>query len=104
MDVGRPRGVEVPEVVVSEHTSSEFADEIFIEDVRIERAHRDLMANTVQKYLILSPSTPLKDKFFTAGLILLTMVGILVLFWYQNWGRGFSAFKKSVYSEDDFDT
>ena len=85
----------VPEVVVSHHSSENLRIEsIETEDtIRQELANRAHMANTVQKYLILKDSTPLKDKLFTAGLLALTMLGILVLFWYQNFGPGFSAFK-----------
>ncbi len=80
--------VEVPEVVVSHHTSPNE----MLEDAE-ELAQRDLMAQKVQEFLILGPRTPVKDKLFTAGLIFLTMIGILVLFWYQNFGPGFRAFK-----------
>lgn len=84
----------VPEVVVSHHSSENLRMETETEDtIRQELANRAHMANTVQKYLILKDSTPLKDKLFTAGLLALTMLGILVLFWYQNFGPGFSAFK-----------
>lgn len=82
----RPR-VEVPEVIVSDHTSP-VTETYGVLDVRLERVHRDLMARTVQKYLVID-ATPLKDRLFTGGLILLTMVGILMLFWYQNFGPGF---------------
>ena len=83
--------VYVPEVVVSEHPAIvEVEDQ---EEVICEKVNRDLMAKTVQNYLILGPSTPLKDKLFTAGLLALTLVGILVLFWFQNFGPGFNAFK-----------
>ena len=51
------------------------------------------MAKTVQKYLYLNDAkTPLKDKLFTASLLALTMMGILLLFWYQNFGPGLEAF------------
>ena len=81
----------VPEVVVSHHSSENL--EVNEEDyLRREMAHRDQMQKNVQKYLLLTPSTPLKDKLFTAGLLALTMCGILVLFWYQNFGAGFRAF------------
>ena len=81
----------VPEVVVSHH-SSENLDLNEDDYLRREMAHRDQMQKNVQKYLLLTPSTPLKDKLFTAGLLALTMCGILVLFWYQNFGPGFRAF------------
>ena len=81
----------VPEVVVSHHSSENL--EVDEDDyLRREMAHRDQMQKNVQKYLLLTPSTPLKDKLFTAGLLALTMCGILVLFWYQNFGPGFRAF------------
>ena len=82
----------LPEVVVSHH-SSENLEEDIDDDIRREIANRDRMAKTVQSFLILSDSTPLKDKLFTAGLLALTVLGILVLFYYQNFGPGFSAFK-----------
>ena len=51
------------------------------------------MAKTVQKHLtIYDVKTPLKDKLFTASLLALTMMGIFILFWYQNFGPGFKAF------------
>ena len=87
----------VPEVVVSHHSSENL--EVNEEDyLRREMAHRDQMQRNVQKYLLLTPSTPLKDKLFTAGLLTLTMCGILVLFWYQNFGAGFRAFHSPPWS------
>ena len=63
--------------------------------IKRELANRDLMAKTVQKYLTLHDAkTPLKDKLFTASLLALTMMGILLLFWYQNFGPGLEAFMK----------
>ena len=85
----RPSRVEVPEVVVSQHTSP--AE--MLEDEE-EKAQRDLMVQKVQEFLILGPTIPIKDKLFTASLIFLTMIGILVLFWYQNFGPGFTAFER----------
>ena len=35
-----------------------------------------------------------KDKLFTGGLLVLTLFGILVLFWFQNFGPGFEAFNE----------
>ena len=85
----------VPEVVVSHHSSENVGGAPVDDDNKLkqELANRDIMAKTVQKYLILSDSPPLKDKLFTALLIALTMLAVLVLFWYQNFGPGFTAFK-----------
>ena len=86
----------VPEVVVSHHSSENLANCVLDEDdeIRLELANRDRMAQTVQQYLMLGDSTPaLKDKLFTAGLLVLTMLGILIVFWYQNFGPGFRAFQ-----------
>ena len=59
------------------------------------------MAKTVQKHLTLDDvKTPLKDKLFTASLLALTMMGILVLFWYQNFGPGFKAFIRHYDTSD----
>ena len=91
----RPPPTLVPEVVVSHHSSENLFGED--EDVRRELANRDLMAKTVQKHLTSDDvKTPLKDKLFTASLIALTMMGILVLFWYQNFGPGFKTFYTTV--------
>ena len=49
----------VPEVVVSEHPAIVEVDSDQ-EDLKVERANRDLMAKNVQNYLILGHSTPLK--------------------------------------------
>ena len=55
--------------------------------------HRDLMARNIQKYGTTRDSenkvATLPDRIFTGGLIALTAVAILILFWYQNFGPGF---------------
>jgi len=89
----------VPEVVVSHHSSENLFGED--EDICRELANRDFMAKTVQKHLTLDDvKTPLKDKLFTASLLALTMMGILVLFWYQNFGPGFKAFIRHYDTSD----
>ena len=51
------------------------------------------MARNIQKYGTTTDSenkvASLPDRIFTGGLIALTAVGILILFWYQNFGAGF---------------
>ena len=54
--------------------------------------HRDLMARNIQKYGTTQGEekvATLPDRIFTGGLITLTTVAILILFWYQNFGPGF---------------
>lgn len=57
-------------------------------DGDLESVHRNVMARTGQKYLVMDASS-FPDRFFTALLIAATMVAILVLFWFQNFGPGF---------------
>ncbi len=57
-------------------------------DRDLESVQRGVMARTKQKYLSMEASS-LPDRLFTAFLIILTMVAILVLFWFQNFGPGF---------------
>ena len=57
-------------------------------DEELGEVHRDIMAKTSQKYLVMDASS-FPDKMFTGTLIVLTMLGILTLFWYQNFGPGF---------------
>ena len=57
-------------------------------DPALERVHIALMARTGNKYLNINSST-LPDKIFTGALICLTMLAIVILFWYQNFGPGF---------------
>ena len=56
--------------------------------------HRDLMARTIHKYGTTQESdskvATLPDRIFTGGLITLTAITILLLFWYQNFGPGFT--------------
>ena len=51
------------------------------------------MARNIQKYGTTTDSenkvASLPDRIFTGGLIALTAVAILILFWYQNFGSGF---------------
>ncbi len=56
-------------------------------DATLEDATRVVMARTRQRYLVMEAATA-ADKFFTASLIVLTVFGILVLFWYRNFGPG----------------
>ena len=57
-------------------------------DNDLENVHRGVMARTRNKYLVMEAAT-CTDKIVTASLIVLTMLAILVLFWYQNFGPGF---------------
>ena len=57
-------------------------------DNDLEDVHVGVMARTRNKYLVMEAAT-CTDKIFTASLIVLTMLAILVLFWYQNFGPGF---------------
>ena len=57
-------------------------------DNDLEIVHRGVMARTMNKYLVMEAAT-CTDKIFTASLIVLTMLAILVLFWFQNFGPGF---------------
>ena len=52
----------VPEVVVSEHPVPGILEtsEADGEEIKLERANRDLMEKTVQNYLIFDTSTPFK--------------------------------------------
>ncbi len=59
-----------------------------LNDQDLESVHRTVMARTGQKYLVMDASS-LPDRLFTGCLIALTMVAILVLFWFQNFGPGF---------------
>ena len=49
--------------------------------------HRGVMARTKDKYILMDV-TSTTDKAVTGILIILTMCGILLLFWYQNFGPG----------------
>ena len=53
----------------------------------IKVVHRGVMARTKDKYILMDV-TSLSDKLVTGSLIILTMFGILLLFWYQNFGPG----------------
>lgn len=50
---------------------------------------RDLMARTIQKFLVPEAATTFQDRLITGGLIVLTALIILALFLYQNAGPGF---------------
>ena len=55
--------------------------------------HRDLMARNIQKYGTTQGEekvAPLPDRIFTGGLIALTALAIVLLFWFQNFGSGFT--------------
>ena len=69
-------------------------------DADLETAHRGIMARTRQKYLVMDASS-FSDRCFTGALITLTMVAILVLFWFQNFGSGFHfQFVKNQYKQE----
>lgn len=68
--------------------SSSEEERLFFVDEVLEHAQKNIMARTAQRYLILDHIS-YADKVFTAMLIVLTMIVILVLFWYQNFGPGF---------------
>ena len=52
--------------------------------------HRDLMARTIQRYLVPDVVATFQERMITGGLIALTTIAILALFWYQNFGPGFN--------------
>ena len=55
--------------------------------------HRDLMATNIQKYGTTQGEdkvAPLPDRIFTGALIALTALAIVLLFWFQNFGSGFT--------------
>lgn len=56
-------------------------------DKRLADVHRDVMRRTENRYLVMEAST-FGDKVFTGTLIILTILGILVLFWFRNFGPG----------------
>ena len=62
---------------LNEEDSSERLDLV---DEKLGTAHRGVMAKTGQKYLAMEASS-FPDRVFTGTLIVLTMLGILVLFW-----------------------
>ena len=45
------------------------------------------MARTKDKYILMDATSSF-DKLLTGSLIILTMFGILLLFWFQNFGPG----------------
>ena len=53
----------------------------------LQPVHRGVMARTKDKYILMDV-TSTTDKAVTGILIVLTMCGILLLFWYQNFGPG----------------
>ena len=56
-------------------------------DKRLADVHRDVMRRTENRYLVMEAAT-FGDKLFTGTLIILTILGILVLFWFRNFGPG----------------
>ena len=54
-------------------------------DSDLADAHRGVMSRTHNKYLVMEVAT-FSDKLFTGTLILLTVVGIFMLFWFRNFG------------------
>ena len=57
-------------------------------DSDLADTHRGVLSRTHHKYLVMEAAT-FSDKLFTGTLIFCTVVGIFVLFWYQNFGKGF---------------
>ncbi|TRY69222.1 hypothetical protein TCAL_01396 [Tigriopus californicus] len=57
-------------------------------DDELANTYRDTLAKTKQKYLVMDAST-WTDRIVTGSLILMTMIAILGLFWFQNFGPGF---------------
>ena len=83
--------------------SSTASAELDLADADLATAHRGIMARTRQKYLVMDASS-LTDRCFTGTLIVVTMVAILVLFWFQNFGPGFHfRFVKNKYENSESD-
>ena len=57
-------------------------------DSDLADTHRGVLSRTHNKYLVMEAAT-FSDKLFTGTLIFYTVVGIFVLFWFQNFGPGF---------------
>ena len=57
-------------------------------DSDLADTHRGVLSRTHNKYLVMEAAT-FSDKLFTGTLIFCTVVGIFVLFWFQNFGPGF---------------
>lgn len=57
-------------------------------DDELANTYRDTLAKTKQKYLVMDAST-WTDRIVTGSLIVMTMIAILGLFWFQNFGPGF---------------
>ncbi len=55
----------------------------------LAEAHRVVMQRTANRYLVMEAAT-FGDKLFTGSLIIITIVAILVLFWFRNFGPVFS--------------
>ena len=84
----------VPSCLARRATLSHLRDEedsslshLDLVDEELGTVHRSVMAKTRQKYLAMEAAS-FWDRSFTAGLIFLTMIAILVLFLYQNFGPG----------------
>lgn len=54
-------------------------------DSRLAEAHRVVMQRTANRYLVMEAAT-FGDKLFTGTLIIITILAILVLFWFRNFG------------------
>ena len=84
----------LPSCLARRSTLAELRDEedsslshLDLVDEELGTVHRSIMAKTRQKYLAMEASS-FWDRSFTGCLIVLTMIAILVLFLYQNFGPG----------------
>ena len=64
-------------------------------DDRLADAHRVVMQRTANRYLVMEAAT-FGDKLFTGTLIILTILAILVLFWFRNFGPGILLLEHTV--------
>lgn len=78
------KGLNLGECDKNSSTENEWYDLV---DPELEPVHRGVMARTKDKYILMDV-TSTTDKAVTGILIVLTMCGILLLFWYQNFGPG----------------
>jgi hypothetical protein len=56
-------------------------------DSNLEDVHREVLEKTGTKYMVMDAAS-FADKVFTCILIALTVLGIMILFWYRNFGPG----------------
>ena len=66
-------------------------------DSRLAEAHRVVMQRTANRYLVMEAAT-FGDKLFTGTLIILTILGILVLFGVRNFGQGLLILKHEQFA------